>query len=83
MRKKRAENLKLVTEYFTGKDSFLPLDLSQMVLEFSGNLRVGKKSFFYITYDLPAFRGRLFKPIYVKNFRGERHPKSHDHRLLM
>ena len=82
MKSKRAENVRMVVQYFSGKSSYLPLVLSQLCLEFSGNLRIGKKSLCYITYNIPAFRGKLFKPIRVSRFREEVHPKDFENGII-
>ena len=81
MPNRKTENLKFVVQYFSGEHSYLPIELSQLCLEFSGNLRIGTKSLCYITYNIPAFRGKLFKPIRVCNFR-EEHKKSYDSGML-
>ena len=83
MKSKQAENIRIVVQYFSGKNSILGPNLSQLCLEFSGNLRVGKKSLCYITYRLPAFRGKLFKPIRVSHFRGEQHPKNFENGTIL
>ena len=68
---RRHDNIKLVTKYFTGENSFLPLELSQLILQFSGCLKVGKKSLVFVTYKIPHFRGNLMKRIQLKHFSGE------------
>ena len=73
---KKAENLKLVIQYFTGDDSFLGPDLSQLCLEFSGCLKVGKKSLVFVTFRVPSYKGRLMKKIALEHFRCDENNKS-------
>ena len=73
---KRAENLKLVIQYFSGDDSFLGPDLSQLCLEFSGCLKVGKKSLVFVTFRVPSYKGRLMKRIALEHFQAAEGNKS-------
>ena len=75
---KRSENIKLVTEFFVGEDSFLPLSLAQMCLEFSGCLRIGKKSLVFITFRIPHYRGSVLKRIKLEQFRTKQKPNPFD-----
>ena len=67
----KAENIRIVVKYFSGENSVLPMDLARLCLEFSGNLRVGVKSLVFITFNVPAFRGKLHKKIKIRDFRSD------------
>ena len=53
----RKANLKMVVRYFTSNTGILCDDLNQIILEFSGCLRIGRKSLMYMTYNMPKFCG--------------------------
>ena len=52
-------DLREIIHYFCG-EPFLPPEICQLILELSGNLRVGKKSLSYVTHNLPMFRGKIW-----------------------
>ena len=54
-------NIETVIEYFTGGVGVLPPALAQIVLEFSGCLKVGRKSLVFMTYNMPAYKGWRFR----------------------
>ena len=49
-----------IVDYFCGTTTALPREICKMILEISGNLKVGKKSLSYVTHNLPCFRGRIW-----------------------
>ena len=53
----------MVISYFTSNEGVLCDDLNQIILEYSGCLRIGRKSLMYITYNLPLFRGIKLKRV--------------------
>ena len=59
----RKENLKMVISYFTSNEGVLCDDLNQIILEYSGCLRIGRKSLMYMTYNLPLFHGIKLKRV--------------------
>ena len=53
----------MVVRYFTSNTGFLYDDLNQIILEYSGCLRIGRKSLMYITYIMPKFHGIKLKRV--------------------
>ena len=61
--KNKAKNIKMVIEHFASKNSVLPPDLCQLCLEFSGLLRIGRKSLVFLTWNIPHYKGRIMRRI--------------------
>ena len=56
-------DLRDIVDYFCGTTTILPRELCLLILEISGNLRVGKRSISYVTSHLPAFRGKIWNGV--------------------
>ena len=63
MKSNRTQNIKMVVHHFTGGRGTLPDELCQMCLEFSGCLRIGRRSLVFMTWQIPHYRGRRMKRI--------------------
>ena len=53
----------MVVEHFTAGKSVLPPELCQLILEFSGLLRIGRKSLVFMTWNIPHYSGRIMRRI--------------------
>jgi hypothetical protein len=64
---KKAENIKAVIHHFTRGEGILPDEINQMILIYSGCLKIGNRSLVFMTYNLPAFRGMRIKRLNYEN----------------
>lgn len=59
----KTDNIKMVISYFTDNKTKLPPNLTQLCLEFSGCLRIGRKSLMFMVVNMPKYKGRRMRRI--------------------